>query len=254
MHGEIAELISAMTAQSDSRIERIGMRDYHVGELDGQPCVVALARIGKVAAAATTVTLIREFGVTEIIFTGLAGGIAAQAKVGDVVLADQLIQHDLDASPIFPRYEVPLLGRSTFATDMALSAELKIAAEGFLRDDLPHAITQKNQDIFQLQQVALHVGTIASGDQFISDIAHANRIATALPEVLAVEMEGAAVAQICYEYGVPYAVLRTISDRADATAHVDFGQFLDGVASHYSAGIVRQFLSERSSGSLNTQK
>ncbi|MDP5009303.1 MAG: 5'-methylthioadenosine/adenosylhomocysteine nucleosidase, partial [Glaciimonas sp.] len=214
-------------------------------QLDGQPCVVALARIGKVAAAATAVTMIREFGVTEIVFTGLAGGIAAGVKVGDVVLADQLIQHDLDASPLFPRYEVPLLGMGIFAADVALSAELKMAATIFLHDDLPQAVTQQTRDTFDLHQPTLHVGMIASGDQFVGAMTQASHIATALPRVLAVEMEGAAVAQICFEYDVPFAILRTISDRADATAHVDFGQFLNEVASHYSTGIVRRFLSAR---------
>lgn len=245
MHDEVADLISAMTRQSGNYVRRIGMRDYHVGELDGQPCVVVLARIGKVAAAATAVTLIREFGVTEIVFTGLAGGVGAHVKVGDIVVGDRLIQHDLDARPLFPRHEVPLLGQSEFVADSALGAELQAAAGFFLREDLQQAVLPEIRQAFGIGQPVLHVGMIASGDQFVADIGQVKRILSVLPDALAVEMEGAAVAQICFEYAVPCAILRTISDRADASAHIDFGKFLSGVASHYSTGILRRLFAAR---------
>ncbi|MDY7546991.1 5'-methylthioadenosine/adenosylhomocysteine nucleosidase [Glaciimonas sp. GNP009] len=245
MHDEVADLISVMTKQSGNHVQRIGMRDYHVGKLDGQACVVVLARIGKVAAAATAVTLIREFGVTEIVFTGLAGGIGAQVAVGDIVIADRLIQHDLDARPLFPHHEVPLLGIAEFMADIALSAELKTAADIFLREDLQSIVPAHVRRHFQIGQPVLHIGLIASGDQFVADLEKTNNILADLPDALAVEMEGAAVAQICFEYGVSCAVLRTISDRADASAHVDFGSFLGEVASHYSSGILRRFFAGR---------
>ncbi|MGS0741490.1 5'-methylthioadenosine/adenosylhomocysteine nucleosidase [Glaciimonas sp. GG7] len=245
MHDEVAALIRAMTEESGNHVQRIGMRDYHVGTFDGQQCVVVLARIGKVAAAATTVTLIREFGVTEIVFTGLAGGIGAQVKVGDIVVGDCLVQHDLDARPLFAQHEVPLLGMSAFDAHSALGIELTAAAAVFLREDLQHAVLPEVRKSFGIAQPALHVGMIVSGDQFVADSIKADCILSALPHALAVEMEGAAVAQICFEYGVPYAVLRTISDRADASAHTDFGAFLAGVASHYSTGILRRFFAAR---------
>jgi len=247
MHDEVADLIGDMTRQSGNHVRRIGMRDYHVGELEGQPCVVVLARIGKVAAAATAVTLIREFGVTEIVFTGLAGGVGQHVKVGDIVIADRLVQHDMDARPLFPHHEVPLLGQSEFVTAVALGAELKAAAEVFLREDLQHMVLPDVRTTFGIGQPLLHVGMIASGDQFVADIGQVNSILSALPDALAVEMEGAAVAQICFEYDVPCAVLRTISDRADASAHIDFGKFLSDVASHYSTGILRRFIAARRS-------
>ncbi|MET3106164.1 adenosylhomocysteine nucleosidase [Oxalobacteraceae bacterium GrIS 2.11] len=244
LHDEIAELIQILSRQGEVR--RIGMRDFYVGELEGQACVVVLARVGKVAASATAVSLIREFGVTEIVFSGVAGGLAKPVKVGDVVIADKLIQHDMDARPIFPRYEIPLLGMSSFDTAAGLSRELQDAARHFLEHQLHACVPAQHLEQFGLAEPALHIGTIASGDQFIGLHQDADRLQRELPQVFAVEMEGAAVAQICHEYGAACAILRTISDRADASAHVDFTAFLGKVASKYSSGIVRRFLSQRS--------
>jgi len=246
MHDEIADLIALMRHEtSGAQCRRIGMRDYYAGEIDGQPVVVVLARLGKVAAAATTVTLIREFGVNAIVFTGLAGGVAAHTHVGDVVVATSLIQHDLDARPLFPRHQVPLLGIERFATDDTLTRELLHAAEAFFANNLLSAVGAETLAAFGIAQPALHQGLIASGDQFIGSASEVARLRALLPDLLAVEMEGAAVAQICHEYGVPCAVLRTVSDRADDSAHVAFDEFLRRVASHYSAGIVRQLLRRR---------
>lgn len=240
---EIAELIQSMEQDGNVIVQRVGMRDFYIGQLEGQPCVLVLARIGKVAAAATAVTLIREFGIDEILFSGVAGGLARQVNVGDVVIADKLIQHDMDARPIFPRYEIPLLGVTEFCSAPDLSEELRVAAQYFLT----HQLTDHRAALTQLGIIAarLHIGTIASGDQFIGAHQDADRLRVELPEVYAVEMEGAAVAQICHEFDVPCAIIRTISDRADSSAHIDFNQFLVNVASHYASGIIRRFLSQR---------
>jgi adenosylhomocysteine nucleosidase len=246
LHEEVDGLMAAMRHE-DARatVRRVGMRDYHVGTLHGQPCVLVLARIGKVAAAATTATLVREFGASEIVFTGLAGGVGEDVRVGDIVIASETVQHDLDARPLFPRHEVPLLGRATFPADPALTEALRSAAEAFLRDDLPADIPPAVRRHFGVATPALRLGQIASGDQFINQAATVTALRAALPGLLAVEMEGAAVAQVCYEYGVPYALMRTISDRADDAAHVDFPSFLRDIASHYSEGVLRRFLAAR---------
>lgn len=249
IHDEVDGLIAAMQ-HDDARatVHRIGMRDYHVGELHGQRCVLVLARMGKVAAAATTVTLIREFGVEEIVFTGLAGGIGAQTRVGDVVVADCTLQHDLDARPFFPRHEVPLLQRDAFPTDPVLTEALRTAVVDFLRDDLATVVPAPVRARFGVDTPTMHIGMIASGDQFIGAPAAVAELRERLPALLAVEMEGAAVAQVCHEYGVRHAVMRTISDRADDTAHVDFAAFLSEVASHYSTAILERFLRARAQG------
>lgn len=245
LHDEIAELIEKITQQSQSQRHQIGMRNFYVGKLEGQPCVVVLARCGKVAASSTAVSLIREFGASEIVFSGLAGGLAEHVNVGDVVVADRLIQHDMDARPFFPQHEIPLLGITEFPVPQSLHEELQTATRHFFEFDFASKISAEKMAQFGLKKPTLHVGMIASGDQFIGSEEKVTELLEMIPTALAVEMEGAAVAQICHEYGVPCAVLRTISDRADSTAHVDFYQFLTSIASHYSTEILQRFLAQR---------
>lgn len=252
MHEEIADLLAEMKDQSAYTSHRIGMRDYCIGELHGQACVVVLARVGKVAAAATAATLIREFGVSEVIFTGLAGGIAPGVNVGDVIVGDRLVQDDLDARPFFRRFEVPLLDLVEFPANGLLSIELQVAAGNFLQHDLPHIVKPEALLELGITKPAIHIGLVASGDQFVGSGDDALRIRELLPAAIAVEMEGAAVAQVCHEYDVPFALLRTISDQADGNAHVDFSKFLARIASQYSAGIISRFLRQRITLAIRT--
>ena len=222
MHQELAAVLALMP---DEQRQVAAGREFWLGHLHGQAVVVVLARIGKVAAATTAAVLIERFGVQRIVFTGVAGGLAAGVHVGDVVIADAFLQHDLDASPIFPRYEVPLYGISRFAADGALAALLVLAAQA------------------SLPGVPLHRGLVVSGDRFVSSASESRALRLALPQALAVEMEGAAIAQVCHDFGVPFAAVRTISDRADDAAHGDFTRFVQEVASRHSAAIVGAFLS-----------
>lgn len=240
LHHEIASLLQAMGP--NIKINRIGQRDYHEGILMGHPCVIVLSRIGKVAAAATTVTLIREFKVDSILFTGVAGSISNQVNVGDVVVATQLLQYDLNASPLFPRYEVPLLGISHFDTDPQLTGQLQQSTQYYIEQDLSLDIGESSRESFKLHQPQCHTGIIISGDCFVSDANHSLQLKQDIPDALCVEMEGASVAQICYEYEVPFAIARIISDKADGSAHIDFNAFLEQVARFYSAGILKRFL------------
>ncbi|VVE29548.1 5'-methylthioadenosine/adenosylhomocysteine nucleosidase [Pandoraea anhela] len=243
LHEEIADLLAEMAP--GARVEHIGMRDYHVGRLHGHDCVIVLARIGKVAAAATTAALIHRFDVSEIVFTGVAGGLAHGLSVGDVVVADTLTQHDMDASPLFPRFEIPLLGRASFDAESALRDALAQAARDWLAEEMAARVSAGLREALRMTAPRVHVGQIASGDRFVSSASEVTRLRDHLPQALAVEMEGAAVAQVCHEYGIPFAVMRTLSDAADDTAHVDFPRFLRDVASHYSHGILRRFLTSR---------
>lgn len=225
-------LVHAMSAVQT--VTRAG-RTFSVGVLDGQPVVLALSRIGKVAAAATTATLLEHFGARAVVFTGVAGGVGPQVGVGDVVVADGFVQHDMDASPLFARYEIPLTGQSVYAADPQWT----------------HTLLQASRDVlagldFQGRAVRVHHGLIATGDRFVCGADEARRLVQDLGHAghhaLAVEMEGAAVAQVCSDYGVPMAAVRTVSDRADDTAHVDFPQFVQTVASVYAQKIVRGLL------------
>ena len=218
------ELAAVLALMPDEQKLIVAGRDFWQGQLHGQQVVAVFSRIGKVAAATTATVLIERFGVKRIVFTGVAGGLGPGVEVGDIVVADSFLQHDLDASPIFPRYEVPLYGTSRFATHRELSAMLAAAA----RSALPGT--------------PLHQGLVVSGDRFVASSAESLALQSALPEALAVEMEGAAIAQVCHDYGLPFAAVRTISDRADDQAHGDFMRFIDEVASRHSAAIVAALL------------
>ena len=221
MHEELSAVLALMP--DESRQVAAGWECWG-GHLMGCEVVAVLPRTGKVAAAPTAAVLIERFGVGEIVFTGVAGGLGSGVAVGDVVVADAFLQHDLDASPIFPKYEVPLYGASRFASDPALTERLAAAVQRALPDQ------------------RLHRGLVVSGDRFVSTDAECRALRSALPDALAVEMEGAAVAQVCHDFGVPFAAVRTISDRADDEAHVDFARFVREVASRHSAAIVQALL------------
>ncbi|HEY2255281.1 MAG TPA: 5'-methylthioadenosine/adenosylhomocysteine nucleosidase [Variovorax sp.] len=238
MHEELGALLSRMP--DEHRIQVAG-RDFWVGHLHGQLLVAVLSRIGKVAAALTATVLLERFGVRAIVFTGVAGGLAPGVAVGDVVVATRLLQHDLDASPIFPKYEVPLTGHARFATDTQISDGLAAVAAEVLRDPVA-LLGQKVVEDFGLRKPKVHRGLLVSGDRFVSTAAESEILRRDLPDALAVEMEGAAVAQVCHDYGVPFAAMRTISDRADDTAHGDFTRFVSAVASRYSLALVEAWL------------
>ena len=154
--------------------------------------------------------------------------------IGDLVLARELLQHDIDASPLFPRFEVPLTGCSRFAADAALSDALRASVQRCVRRGW---LNGNNAGAPRL-----HEALVISGDQFIATAAQGLALRAALPDALAVEMEGAAVAQVCAAFGMPFAVLRTISDRADDSAHGDFEAFIADVASVTTRTIVQEWL------------
>jgi adenosylhomocysteine nucleosidase len=228
----------------NEQLQTIGGRSFWRGHLHGHEVVAVLSGIGKVAAATTATALIERFGVQRIVFTGVAGGLGEGVKVGDVVVAQRFLQHDMDASPIFPRHEVPGYGRSTFLADAELTTQLLRASEGVLRS-LPAQLSEAVRSAFGLHAPRCHQGLLISGDRFVSTTVGSKALCRELPDALAVEMEGAAFAQVCHDYGVPLAVVRTISDRADDAAHVDFPRFLSEVASRYSSSIIDAWLTQR---------
>ena len=228
MHEEIAALRPCL---ADSRTERRAGRDFHVGRLDGRDVVLVRCGIGKVAAATTTAVLLDAFDARALLFTGVAGGLGEGVRVGDIVVGSTLLQHDMNAEPLFPRWEVPLTGRSRFDADAGWSARLAEASRTVVATHT-HAIA-----------AAIHQGLVVSGDRFVATRAESDTLRALLPDALAVEMEGAAVAQVCHDFGRPFGVVRTISDRADDTAHVDFQRFVCDVAAPYSRDIVRAVLS-----------
>jgi adenosylhomocysteine nucleosidase len=235
LHDELASVLALMP---DEHKQTVAGRDFWVGHWHGQAVVAVLSGIGKVAAATTATLLIERFAVQRIVFTGVAGGLGEGVRVGDVVVAESFLQHDMDASPIFPRHEMPGYGRSRFDTDRALTEQLARAASVAL-ESVGAFLDGTTRTAFDLQAPRLHRGLIVSGDRFVSTASECAALQRELPDALAVEMEGAAFAQVCHDFGVPLAVVRTISDRADDAAHVDFPRFLKEVASRYSSAIVK---------------
>ena len=128
-----------------------------------------------------------------------------------------------------------------FKTDESLSDQLATACQEVL-SHLDGVVEADVIQAFSLHSPQLHRGLIVSGDRFVSTALESQQLQKALPKALAVEMEGAAFAQVCHDCGVPFAAVRTMSDRADDDATVDFNRFLTEVASHYSAHIVDNWL------------
>lgn len=247
MHEEVALLKDNMQIE---KISIIAGREYCQGELFGHKIVLALSKIGKVAAAITATLLIDNFDVEYVLFMGVAGAGNPRVNVGDVVVADFLLQHDVDVRPFYKPHEVAILNKALFETDEKLAKKLLKATENFLSHSLSAHVSEASLKKFSIASPKAHFATIASGDQFIQDVTVLNdihdRIRSAQDVLLGcVEMEGAAVAQVCFELNKPCVVVRTISDNANHSAAIDFNAFLKEVASHYALGIIQAFLSQK---------
>lgn len=242
-------ILSALAEEQAGLLQHMqGARDVALagrtvwcGSLWGQPVVLALSRIGKVAAATTATALIAHLGVSRVVFTGVAGGVGDGVLVGDVVVGTSYLQHDMDASPLFPRHELPGYGRSRLPADPRLLALMQQAAEEAIAW-LPRQLDPATRTAFGLHSPRVHSGKIVTGDRFVATAAESRALRSELGAALAVDMESAAVAQVCHDYGVPFCAVRTISDRADDQAHVDFPAFLQQVARHYSGRMLETAL------------
>ncbi|MDR1512970.1 MAG: 5'-methylthioadenosine/adenosylhomocysteine nucleosidase [Propionibacteriaceae bacterium] len=191
------------------------------GRLGGREVVVAVSGIGKVAAAVTATLLAGE--VEALLVVGTSGGLGAGVDPGDVVVATALLQHDLDARPLFGRWVQPDLGESRFAPTPAVTWALLAAADEVVAAH-PGAPTPGGRPPRR------QAGLIVSGDAFVNSHEAARRLRQDLPDALACDMESAAVAQVCAMAALPFGVVRTISDRANGQAAVDFGKFLSVAA------------------------
>ena len=226
METELRDLAASLDHE---RTEMITGREIHYGNLEGQPVALVLCGCGKVNAALSATLLAGHVKVAQILVTGLSGGLAEGLKVGDIVIADSLVQHDMDARPLFPLHEIPFEG---FAF---------IEAVPILRDLLTQAaqemLLQKKIPSFEAATVVQ--GLVATGDQFVSSNESRAAILSALPHALCVDMDSAAIAQVCRAAGLPLGVMRVISDSADGSAHIDFAHFVEHSASKACAETVR---------------
>ncbi len=203
------------------RSEHMADFDIYCGEYAGKNVVLALSGIGKVNAALST-ALVLQHRPDFVINTGSAGGLGSGLKVGDVVIGTQTAHHDVDVTAFgYAIGHVPRMP-ARFESDPALCAAAEKAAAAF-------------------EHAAVHRGLIVSGDQFVHSSESVAEVRPHFPDAQAVEMEAAAIAQICHRFGVPFVVVRAISDLADEEADTSFETFLK-TASVHSAKMVLQLI------------
>ena len=205
------EVDSLKKAVSDAKTTIIGSMEFCEGMLDGQSVVIVKCGVGKVNAAICTQVLVGHFRATPVINTGIAGSLNNDLNIGDIVISNDVVHHDVEATVWgYAPGQIPGMEVAHFPgdEDLAVLAE-RICAE-------------VNPDIRAMR------GRVASGDQFISDNAAKQRIIETFGADCA-EMEGAAIAQVCYLNRVPFVILRTISDKADGSAVADNTHFTEEV-------------------------
>ena len=242
LEAELAAVLDAARASGEVTRHTVAGRGFLRGRLAGHDVLLALSGVGKVAAAATATVLAER--ADAVVMVGTAGGIGPGVRTGDVVVADALLQHDVDPRPLFPRWHVE--GTVRFLPDERLTRALSAAARHVVE---AHRVTPPASfGELGIEAPSVHTGLIASGDQFVSTHRDSDRLRADLPDLLAVEMEGAALAQVCTTAGVPFALARTISDRADDDAHLDFPRFLDAVAAPYAHDLVLGLLAHLPAG------
>ncbi len=204
MESEVANLKKAM--RLTRRTEKAGMA-FHEGRIGNMDAVIVQCGMGKVNAGICAQILIDEFAVTHIINTGMAGSLNPKLNIGDIVVAVDAVQHDFDVTAIgFKKGEIPYTGKVAFAADQ----ELRQRAIQAIRKTLPG--------------IAAVEGRICSGDKFVASQTEKDRIVAEFAGDC-VEMEGGSIAQVCCLNAIPFVILRTISDKADDSSHIDFAEF-----------------------------
>lgn len=204
MEVEVASLKDMM---EEVRVTRRASMEFYEGILSGRKAVVVRSGIGKVNAGICAQILADVFDAEVIINTGIAGGLNKDVNIGDIVLSTDLVQHDVDAAGFgYPKGQIPQMEPFSFPADDALR---RLAVE---------ACREVNPEIQVFE------GRIASGDQFVSDQKVKDRIVKEFG-AYAAEMEGAAVAQAAWLNGIPFLVIRAISDKADGSAAMDYAAF-----------------------------
>ncbi len=194
-----------------------GGNTYHEAKYKEHDIVLGYSKIGKVNAALTAATMIEKFGAEMLLFTGVAGGINPELKIGDLIAATQLCQHDLDITAFgHPHGYVP-----EGAVYIKPSSELLHIAK----------------EVSEEKKINLIGGIVATGDQFVADTLRKDWIKNTF-DADALEMEGAAVAVVCDAFDIPFFIMRSISDTADDGAVEDFDEFLKHSSQRSSSFII----------------
>ncbi len=217
MREEVERLEASLT---DAATDSQGPFRWLRGQLEGVPVLLAECGVGKVNAAALTQALLAA-GAKRLVFTGVAGAVAPELDVGDVVISRDAVQHDVDVTGLgYAPGEVPQTG-TIFTADPELVEVAQAAAA-------------------ELEGVRVLVGRVASGDTFVGSPEVTARLRRDF-DAACTEMEGAAVAQVCHRWGVPFVIVRSISDNADHAAEVSFRAFT-AVAAANADTVVRGLL------------
>ena len=213
--------VEILLGEMENRRERvIAGSTFHAGKLEGLDVVVVQCGVGKVNAALCAQILCDCFGVTHLVNTGIAGSLNAELDIGDLVVSTDAMYHDFDCTRFgYPYGRVPGMDVTAFQADGTLSDFAFAAAE-------------------QGNPGHTRRGRIASGDRFVAERGVKEQIIAATGG-LCTEMEGAAVAQAAYRNGVPFVILRAISDKADDSAQMDYPTF-ERQAAHRCAEVTRR--------------
>ena len=203
MEEELKTLL--LTLEDKKEVVVLG-KTYFEGRIGRHEVVLVQSGIGKVLSAMSVAILAETFGVDAIINTGSAGAVSEGLAIGDVVIADRLVYHDVDVTAF------------GYAYGQMAGQELYYQAEQTLVASL--------QTVLNQQGIHNHVGLIATGDSFIAGQEKVDVIKNRFPEVLAVEMEGAAIAQAAQAAGKPFLVIRAMSDTAQGDANISFEAFI----------------------------
>ena len=225
-------IISAMNNEIDlllknaniDHIDQIGGMDFNIGELCGRDVVIVKAGVGKVRAASGAATLLNTYDLSNVIFTGIAGGVGDETKVLDVVVATDLVQHDYGQ-----------ITNDGFEWNSESGGE-----DGYYPCDQNLVNLAYESAVSVVGEDHVFRGTIATGDQFIASEDYVKLLQNDF-DAMACEMEGAAVADVCTQYQVPFVVIRTMSDKADGEAHEIYKDFQDQAADN-SCQIVMDML------------
>ncbi|MDR5657926.1 5'-methylthioadenosine/adenosylhomocysteine nucleosidase [Serpentinicella sp. ANB-PHB4] len=204
----------------------IASMDFYIGKLEEKEIVLVKCGIGKVNAAICTQILIDKFNVTVIINTGVAGAVHNDLDILDVVISEDVLQHDFDVTGFgYKIGEIPRMETSIFNADKSLVAEAIEASKKAL----------KTEKVLK--------GRIVSGDVFVSSNELKEKIKNTF-NAFSTEMEGAAIGHTCYLNNIPFVIIRSMSDKADGSAHNNFNEFVEK-ASNNSKNIVKEILKHR---------
>ena len=218
MREEIETLVEQLTEVKRTEYAR---STYYEGKLEGLDVVVVQCGVGKVNAAMCVQTLCNCYQVTHVVNTGVAGSLSAELDIGDLVVSRDAMYHDFDCNYVgYPIGQVPGMDAIAFPADDKLMACAFAAAE-------------------QVNPGHTKMGRVASGDQFVASKELKERIIS-ITGALCTEMEGAAIAQTAYRNGVPFVILRAISDKADDSAEMDYPTF-EKIAAHRCAAVTMAF-------------